>query len=97
MAYPGGTLPSTFYYISDSTEASAPTSKKFTAFTCTEAGTVTFKASDSGASLYEVSGSSYVSVAANGVDIPLEAGMTIYGTFSSITSDGTAKGVAYVG
>ncbi len=97
MAYPGGTLPSTFFYISDATDATAPTSKKFTAFTCTEAGTVTFKASDSGASLFEVSGGSYVAAGADGVGIPLEAGMTIYGTFSSITADSTAKGVAYVG
>lgn len=97
MAYPGATLPSTFYYISDSTEATAPTNKKFTAFTCTEAGTVTFKASNNSASLFEVSGSAYAAAGANGVDILLEAGMTIYGTFSSITSDGIAKGVAYVG
>ena len=97
MAYPGGTLPSTFFYISDSTEATAPTSKKFTAFTCTEAGTVTFKASDNGASLFEISGGSYAAVTSDGVDIPLEAGMTIYGTFSSITADSNAKGVAYVG
>jgi len=97
MAYPGGTLPSTFFYISDDTEATAPTNKKFTAFTCVEAGTVTFKASDNGASLFEVSGASYEAAGSNGVDIPLEAGMTIYGTFSSITADSTAKGVAYVG
>lgn len=97
MAYPGGTLPSTFFYISDTTEATAPTNKRFTAFTCVEAGTVTFKASDNGASLFEISGGSYEAVGSNGVDIPLEAGMTIYGTFSSITADSTAKGVAYVG
>ena len=97
MAYPGATLPSTFYYISDNTEATAPTSKRFTAFTCTETGTVTFKASDNGASLFEVSGGSYAAAGSDGVAIPLEAGMTIYGMFSSVTSDGTAKGVAYVG
>ena len=94
MAYPGSTLPSSFYYIDDGTEATAPSNKKFVAFTCTEAGTVTFKASNNSASLFDVNGAS---VGATGVDIPLEAGMTIYGTFSSITSDGVAKGVAYVG
>jgi hypothetical protein len=94
MAYPGATLPSSFYYIDDSTEATAPTSKKFVAFTCTEAGTMTFKSTNNSARIFDVNGTS---VGSSGVDIPLEVGMTIYGTFSSVTSDGTAKGVAYVG
>ena len=97
MAYPGSTLPASFYYISNTTEATPPAGKKFFAFMCTEGGTFTFKASANSSSLFEVSGSSYVAAGANGVDVALSAGMTIYGTFSSITAASTAKGVAYVG
>lgn len=94
MAYPGAQLPSSFFYLDAATEATAPSNKKFVAFTCVEAGTFTFKAPESSASLFDINGAA---VGASGVDIPLEAGMTVYGTFSSITPDAFGKGLAYVG
>ena len=97
MPYPGSQQPSSFYYVSDNTEASAPTNKVFTSFTCTEAGDVTFKAADDSSSLFKYSGGSYVAAGGAGVTIPVAKGMTIYGTFSSILPDTTAEGVAYVG
>lgn len=97
MPYPGSQQPSSFYYVSGEQEATAPTNKVFTAFTCTEAGDVTFKAADDSSSLFKLSGGSYVVGGAAGVTIPVAKGMTIYGTFSSIDPDATAEGVAYVG
>lgn len=94
MAYPGSQLPSSFFYLNAATEATAPSNKKFVAFTCVESGTFTFKATENSASLFDINGAS---VGASGVDIPLEIGMTIYGTFSSITPDSTGKGLAYLG
>ena len=101
MAYPGSLLPSSFYYLDaagagGALEATPPSGKKFVAYTATSGGNVTFKSSENDVLFQKnAGGTAYEGAGLSGVAVFMQAGQTIYGTFSSITS--SAKGVAYVG
>jgi hypothetical protein len=97
MAYPGSLLPSSFYVVENSVEATPPTNKKFIAFTSLGVGDVTFKSADDSPNLFVLNQAqtAYEAAGSDGVTLGLVNGQTIYGTFSSITA--TTAGVAYVG
>lgn len=88
MAHPSAAFPKSFSYVTVS--ASPQNGSYFTSVLCTVAGTVTLNGGTGSDAFYEDN------VLADSVDIPMTAGMIIYGRFTTVTSDGTGEFVAYL-
>ena len=98
MAYPGSLLPSSFYVVENGVEATPPANKKFIAYTAmSTSATVTLKSADDTPNLFVLNTgqTAYEAGGSDGVTIGVPMGVTVYGTFSSITTNGV--GIAYVG
>lgn len=99
MAYPGAKSPSSFYVVRDGVAATPPAGKRFVAVTPMTSDNITVIADQNSEGLFELNdgGTAYETAGSDGVVIDALPGVTIYGTFNSVSIAAPGFAIAYVG